>query len=893
MKSGHVRKFLVTKYTCLRISQQMGLYQKYKEKLTTSIVHSEVRILRGAFLKWRESYQKSKRLKEALIQTEKSCQNFVLKRALKVWRSETNRKIDLNYLLSIALSKEMDKKFLLRKYLILWKQMSDLNRKYELQLQNSYERLCGQVLAKWRHAAANQKLARGFNLKKSVQNALSIWSRKLEYREDLEIQDQLRIADDYYRFKLMVKFWNFWVEIKTRSESYRKLERRADEVFNLNVYGRVLSKWQNRVIEKEKYSELVEKADKFRSDVLLSQFCYGMWRESDRLAGLRSKEVIVQSFSNRNLLKRVFRRAEQAIHSKSSLQKALDAARQHYNRNLVAKGLQGFKILADEGRSVSAALNLAEDFERNNTKNRALIQWKLFVKMNKMKQQSDLIRSRLVFRFWRSITHETKQKVKIADEFAATKRSILVLECFRQWQNNAKSSASQKFYLSKMIENAVRFHRKTILDKCYEGLMAAIIVRRRSRETQNILLNKNRVKICELQSRSTLKRPLAHWLERTRSSSRLRSLEDQSKNVEQCRLIKTVHSRFLQWLQWRSKKEHLEYRADQFGHLALRFRTLKRLRLAVEHSRNEAKNTEKALSHLYQSITWNVMRRWKAYTIRQKTKNEYYNTAFQLHQEIERSNWCEKADTWASKDQNAKNIKASSLYGEKYVKICREVIDKWRSFVTRKKVVNKKRKLIAKIEPKQVDYPAMGDCVAFEPIKFRTPRIPDFLAAQQPRTSSAITGHLQTSSPSESSVVENSTPEVTPEPIELYFIDEVEYERKKKNESSGIGQVVRPENPEFSPQLTPEPLPHQSQFRADLALHFELFHRQKEQLQRQLSYQTYLWQLNNSSLPDPIFNHSPLMMNTTDRTDDSSLGYFGHETIGRGSLKVFRDSYTV
>ena len=79
------------------------------------------------------------------------------------------------------------------------------------------------------------------------------------------------------------------------------------------------------------------------------------------------------------------------------------------------------------------------------------------------------------------------------------------------------------------------------------------------------------------------------------------------------------------------------------------------------------------------------------------------------------------------------------------------------------------------------------------------------------------------------------------------------------------------------PPLIPPP-PPPDHFRADLALHFELFHRQKEQLQRQLSYQTYLWQLNNSSLPEPIFNHSPLMMNTS-RTEDSSLGYFGHETI--------------
>jgi len=279
---------------------------------------------------------------------------------------------------------------------------------------------------------------------------------------------------------------------------------------------------------------------------------------------------------------------------------------------------------------------------------------------------------------------------------------------------------------------------------------------------------------------------------------------------------------------------------------------------------------------LYQSITWKVMRRWKTYTAHQKVKNEQYDEAFKLHRQLERADWCKKANQWATGKLRARAQKAQREHGEEYYRLCRHVINTWRRFVrARKVVVISVTPKIAQIDPLKIH--AMGDApIVFETAKFRSPRIPDFLATQ-PRTSSAI--QTVPLSPVESSV-KSTTPK---EQIPLYFIDEAEYERKKKNESSGIGQVIRqkdPVTPTSAPLPPIPPPPPENQFRADLALHFELFHRQKEQLQRQLSYQTYLWQLNNSSLPEPIFNHSPLMMNsTTTKTEDSSLGYFGHETV--------------
>ena len=134
-----------------------------------------------------------------------------------------------------------------------------------------------------------------------------------------------------------------------------------------------------------------------------------------------------------------------------------------------------------------------------------------------------------------------------------------------------------------------------------------------------------------------------------------------------------------------------------------------------------------------QSVTWNILRKWKLYTAQQKVKRNHYNTAFELHRKLERENWCKSADQWATGVLRARNQKAKNEHGQRYYQICRYVVNKWRLFVKREK--NKKIDFVDKVHVH-----AMGDAppllppvTTFEPTKFRAPRIPAFLATQ-PRT---------------------------------------------------------------------------------------------------------------------------------------------------------------
>ena len=97
-----------------------------------------------------------------------------------------------------------------------------------------------------------------------------------------------------------------------------------------------------------------------------------------------------------------------------------------------------------------------------------------------------------------------------------------------------------------------------------------------------------------------LRQPLLQWLEKSRQKSRINRLESRLTHFDQCRLIRPVLIKFRSWSKWRAHLHQLINRANQFDALAIKYRTLKRLRIVTQRSREERLNTDKALTHLYQ-----------------------------------------------------------------------------------------------------------------------------------------------------------------------------------------------------------------------------------------------------------------------------------------------------
>ena len=105
LKANEAHRLLTIKYHAKLIKSKLENYALLREKITTAEVHSEARIMRNAFTAWGQTTARSVRLKQISAQVRQKHQLIQLKKSLKIWRSETNRKLDLNYLFSIALSK--------------------------------------------------------------------------------------------------------------------------------------------------------------------------------------------------------------------------------------------------------------------------------------------------------------------------------------------------------------------------------------------------------------------------------------------------------------------------------------------------------------------------------------------------------------------------------------------------------------------------------------------------------------------------------------------------------------------------------------------------------------------------------------------------------------------
>ena len=107
------RKFLI-KYSLLKWNKIQIQHLQLQANFEHAISHRELTIAKQTFNHWKAQVKKSKDNLEKLKKFNSKSEIRKIRVALKTWRSETNRKIDSNYLISCALSNNLDSRFLLR-----------------------------------------------------------------------------------------------------------------------------------------------------------------------------------------------------------------------------------------------------------------------------------------------------------------------------------------------------------------------------------------------------------------------------------------------------------------------------------------------------------------------------------------------------------------------------------------------------------------------------------------------------------------------------------------------------------------------------------------------------------------------------------------------------------
>ena len=120
-QASRMHDFLLVKYACIKVRHCYMDRLEVNAKSKTANVHYEAVLLKRSFDSFRQSVEKSKKIKESEKKFSITREQHTIKGALRAWRDETNRKIDRNYLLSIGLSRELDARFTKRRLLIRWR----------------------------------------------------------------------------------------------------------------------------------------------------------------------------------------------------------------------------------------------------------------------------------------------------------------------------------------------------------------------------------------------------------------------------------------------------------------------------------------------------------------------------------------------------------------------------------------------------------------------------------------------------------------------------------------------------------------------------------------------------------------------------------------------------
>merc|ERR1711917_209865 len=196
-KADEFRDHLVVKYNLIKWIQKIKSIQRANVLYIQAAKYHNTKIIRNSFNQWNFETKKLQNLNQKLEIFKEKRLFITMKINIRNWRNETNRQLDRNYLYSIAISQELDKRFLVRRIFIKWQKQTKLFIHYENILQDKYEKLCSGKLSTWRHRVRLNQQAAAWRHVCLLDTFLRKWRLKLEEKEDEEIKSKLLIGDDY------------------------------------------------------------------------------------------------------------------------------------------------------------------------------------------------------------------------------------------------------------------------------------------------------------------------------------------------------------------------------------------------------------------------------------------------------------------------------------------------------------------------------------------------------------------------------------------------------------------------------------------------------------------------------------------------------------------------
>ncbi|CAG5111200.1 Oidioi.mRNA.OKI2018_I69.chr2.g5530.t1.cds [Oikopleura dioica] len=754
------RDLYCVKYSLLK--WKLKLDESISDKNKVQAIQSRLKTTRKKKIlhSWQVQAQKEMILRWKAAQLDEMINSNLVKKNLKSWRKERHREQDRNYIFSIAINNNLEKRLVLREFLSTWVKKTNLRRSLNFLQELQNDALLESSLQIWRKKTRLCLKAQLFRKDKTLELTLEKWQNKLSEKEDVAILPALAIADKFYEAKLILKFWGGWQSFILGQKQIKAMEGTALGFRNLNLKGKFVTIWQERFSHKMQYNELLRKAYTYRTNVLLAKISYGIWNGSIRSKDLREKAEEADSFQNAQLTKFVIRTWQIRFQEKLAENERILAAEEFYESKLKRQAFSALFAFNQEKKLEEQRIIWARNVYKSKMASSIISSWFFEAQIARFQRKREGEMKKKLVDIWLGEVLKSRAKKAAAIEFKRRLDQKKLAESLSRW--NAFKTVTKK-KKQKERENSA-FAKNIREGKLIRGSLASwrkkFQLARASKERVYEIFDENRDAIAKISIRHRFAHLLLELKERGRKRLRFSKMSDEAEEFRHQHLTKRILSVLKNSYEKAVNREKQLTIATNFEELRVLTFSLKSWRRKYQEKIEENQKTAVALQFWYEGLIWKTFKCWRFWKANRDAKKAFYDEAFARYRTSVERDWIFKLKDLNSKIEQASLRKARAVLPEREIILAKRVIKRWRA-----KCCPRLSELQAFLTPSRAEIPIskavyealpITEDVELEKRLFQMPKIPLFL---QEELVSILTGDeaVREESPEIQAELENSS----------------------------------------------------------------------------------------------------------------------------------------
>ena len=192
-------------------------------------------------------------------------------------------------------------------------------------------------LIRWRKLTRLQTTAKEVRKRSILKNGVKNWENRLEKIEMAQMSEQIKIAKNFYRKKVLLTLFAQWQKNVIEFKKIGHVIQKCDSFHEINLIGKTLTVWQTALDRRKYLRDLNNAAEDFQASNLRSQLCYFIWNISVKRE--RNRELIekAEKFSQTKVYHLVLKNWRRNLKEKNAENRRLEKMRKYYRLKILIK----------------------------------------------------------------------------------------------------------------------------------------------------------------------------------------------------------------------------------------------------------------------------------------------------------------------------------------------------------------------------------------------------------------------------------------------------------------------------------------------------------------------------------------------------------------------------